>query len=351
MTQQQIADVMKFHLSNFNNEGETIKDDLVLNKVLSDSDGFGPANSQNIFRAVMRWTFKKNGHKDKPFPRNWMDLTVSQLASKLVIFLMLICSTASAQISLDVKSIKTVNENNAIEVGISYVRSLDSMFKIQDILIPSDNSLFAVTPEFDIRTGTADAFSSITAKITGMFMTFGKTVVNGIVTPNTGETFHVFPLSLGIETHSKFTTLNMLAEAGYVPWYQVGNTPNWLKQTKIGFFLQGGYKMGGDSATIPVGGQVDESKERVGDAIFRFKTSAQANINTPVSLGAVDVGLVGSGDLWLDIVNRATYYRYDATVRFFLTRDKWIDLVYQKGSGAPNFNQGDQYGVGLTLKF
>ena len=41
MTQQQLMEVMKFHLKNFNDEGVVISDDTIHNTVLSDSDGYG----------------------------------------------------------------------------------------------------------------------------------------------------------------------------------------------------------------------------------------------------------------------------------------------------------------------
>lgn len=38
-------------------------------------------------------------------------------------------------------------------------------------------------------------------------------------------------------------------------------------------------------------------------------------------------------------------------IRFYFSDDKFFDLEYQKGSGAPNFNEGDQYGLVLTVTF
>lgn len=84
MTQEQLKEVMKFHLANFNDEGVEIKDDTIHNTVLSDSDGYGAANSKSIYRAVIRWTMKKNGHQDKPWPSDWFDKNVEYLSSKIV---------------------------------------------------------------------------------------------------------------------------------------------------------------------------------------------------------------------------------------------------------------------------
>jgi len=84
MTQNQLQEVMKFHLKNFNAEGVAINDDTIHNTVLSDSDGYGAANSKTIYRAVIRWTMKRNGHIDKPWPSDWFSSSVKTLASKIL---------------------------------------------------------------------------------------------------------------------------------------------------------------------------------------------------------------------------------------------------------------------------
>ena len=81
---EQLKAVMKFHLTNFNDEGVEINDDTIHNTVLSDSDGFGNANSKYIYRAAIRWTMKKNGHEDKVWPIDWFDNSVSYLAEKII---------------------------------------------------------------------------------------------------------------------------------------------------------------------------------------------------------------------------------------------------------------------------
>jgi hypothetical protein len=84
MTVVQLKDVMKFHLKNFNDEGVIISADTIHNEVLSDSDGHGNANSKNIYKAVIRWTLKKQNHKDKPWPSNWIEMSVTVLAPLLL---------------------------------------------------------------------------------------------------------------------------------------------------------------------------------------------------------------------------------------------------------------------------
>ena len=81
MTQEQLKNVMKFHLKNFNDEGVVINDDTIHSTVLSDSDGYGSSNSKTIYRSVIRWTMKKNGHEDKPWPPDWFEKSVECLSS------------------------------------------------------------------------------------------------------------------------------------------------------------------------------------------------------------------------------------------------------------------------------
>lgn len=260
-------------------------------------------------------------------------------------------------IELNLSTIKTELEQNAMSIGINYVRSLDSIFKAQDILIAKKNSLFQVTPQFNVQTGTSDAFSAIDVRIIGLFMTFRDTTIAGLKTPNTSRGFQIFPISFGVETNNRFNIINGIAEVGWFPWYQTqGNkkTPKWLKRTKFGIFLQGGYKFGIDTTAVTaIGGEKDESKEKVNKAIFRAKARFGINTRSLFKLSGVGVGLVGNGDVWYDLLNEQIYYTVQGKLRFSLTRDKdrFFDFVYQKGSGAPNFNEGDQYGLGLTVTF
>ncbi|MCZ4222641.1 hypothetical protein [Pedobacter rhodius] len=77
------------------------------------------------------------------------------------------------------------------------------------------------------------------------------------------------------------------------------------------------------------------------------------NTNSLFELSGIGVGLVGNGDVWYDFLNGQVYYTVQGKLRFYLTqnKDKFFEFKYQKGSGAPNFNQGDQYGLALTITF
>lgn len=84
MTQQQLKEVMKFHLRNFNDEVVEISDNTIHNTVLSDTDGFGSSSSKRIYRAVIRWTMQHNGHEDNPWPSDWFEKSVEYLSSKIL---------------------------------------------------------------------------------------------------------------------------------------------------------------------------------------------------------------------------------------------------------------------------
>lgn len=84
MDLKQLKEVMKYQLANFNDEGVEINDETIHNSVLSATDGYGNANSKYIYRAVIRWTLKNNGHKDKPWPSDWFDKSVAYLAAKII---------------------------------------------------------------------------------------------------------------------------------------------------------------------------------------------------------------------------------------------------------------------------
>jgi hypothetical protein len=355
MDQEQLNEVIKFHLVNFNNEHVEINNDTVFNTVLSTKDGFGLSNSKNLFRGFIRWTMKSNGHKDKPWPKDWFEKSVTDLSSKILTLLFLIFSfTAQSQLQVSVGASKTDLKGSALTIAASYINSLDSAWKNQDYLLAGKHSFFLISPEATILTGTEDAFSSIILKASGLLATFKTTTVAGQLTPNSARTFQTFPMSVGVETNNQFSTINAIAEVGWSPWYQAESRaiPDAIKRTKFGIFLQGGYKfLAAGSRVAPEGGQIDESQEAPNSTIFRTKGSFGIDTKALLNVNGLAVGLVGNADVWYDFINSAVYHKIDARGRFYITPVNYIDLIYQKGSGAPNFNQGDQYGVGLTVTF
>lgn len=84
ITIEQLRDIMKFQLTNFNDENETISDQTVHKKVLSEDDGFSHVNSVSIYKDVIRFVLLKQGHVYKKWPSHWLDLTVEELSDKII---------------------------------------------------------------------------------------------------------------------------------------------------------------------------------------------------------------------------------------------------------------------------
>jgi hypothetical protein len=84
MTNTQLKAIMRFQLSNFNDESVQIDDDTIHNTVLSESDGIGSVNSKQIYCDVIKFTLLKQGHPVKIWPDYWMNLSVAELAGKLI---------------------------------------------------------------------------------------------------------------------------------------------------------------------------------------------------------------------------------------------------------------------------
>lgn len=276
-----------------------------------------------------------------------------------ILILSFTVSLASAQekpLTITLGNIKTELKNSALNLGIQYLVSLDSAYKEQDILFTGKKSLFQISPEFNVQTGTSDAFSAIDVKITGVALLFQTVKIDGVITPDTKKLFHAFPVSAGIETNNNFDYVNAICEVGYVPWYQavfMSKVPVWLKKTKIGIFLQGGYKFNLNitDSVNKFGGDADQSKENTDKGILRTKGSFGINTQELINLRFLKIGLAGDANGWYDILNKTTYFSLEGKLRFFVGKNRYFDFVYQKGSGAPNFNKGDQYGINLTVGF
>jgi hypothetical protein len=275
---------------------------------------------------------------------------------KLLTLLLLstLALSANSQLEVQIGASKTELRNNAITIGLTYLKSFDSLFGNQEHFIPGKKSFLVITPQLDIKTGTEDAFSSIIVKATGLISTFKTTEVGGLITPDFNKTFHVFPISIGAETNNLFNNINGIVEVGWLPYYQsYGRTsPDWLKKTNIAFFLQGGYKFKAAGVPAPpVGGEVDESEEQPANSILRAKGSAAINTGKLLQVNGLNIGLYAGADVWYDILNTAVYHKLDARTRFFLSDTQFLDFVYSVGSGAPLFNNSQQFGVGISLIF
>ncbi|NQT77871.1 MAG: hypothetical protein HQ565_09170 [Bacteroidetes bacterium] len=83
MTKDQLKEIMKFQLSNFNDEGVPINNQTVHNAVLSEDDGFGHVNSVQLYKDVIKFVLVKQGHKLKKWPSNWLEMDVDELSSAI----------------------------------------------------------------------------------------------------------------------------------------------------------------------------------------------------------------------------------------------------------------------------
>jgi len=197
--------------------------------------------------------------------------------------------------------------------------------------------------------GQNDAFNGVIAKLEGNHVIY-KTDEQGEW--DVSKPFHVFPVSLGFESNAQFDEMNLLAEVGYVPFhlskmptYSLGFNPS------VGVFLQAGHKFKlHDASASPSGGAADESEEQPNSSLLRLKGTARANI--AVSKGKGAVSLVPEATGWYDIANSAFYYQIKAVLSCALSESTNLDIwKYERGSGAPNFNKGDQFSSGLTIQF
>jgi hypothetical protein len=257
-------------------------------------------------------------------------------------------------LELSIGAVRTALEQSAVAFAINLTKNLNNIdFQRNSGGSGSHGRLIYFTPDIDVQVGDKDAFDGIVAKVTGNLMLFRIDTAGGLRTPNTSF-FHAFPFSLGIETDRRFDKVNAIGEFGYVPWFQ-GAVSRPFRTLRVGLFIQGGYKAQvGDSTTqqSPAAGSTDQSGEALDAGLLRAKLSVRFGPTFRLnSEGSFAVGLKGASDTWYDIVNDRFYYHVQATIRLTLTKDKSFDFFYEKGSGAPNFNKGDQFGGNLTVAF
>lgn len=270
----------------------------------------------------------------------------------ILIGLLFVTTIASAQLSLNIGAQRTQLDNSAITIDISYLRSLDSLFGGTDFFVPGKKSFLMVAPELDLQTGTDDALSSIVVKASGLLTTFKTTTSpSGLITPDFNKTVHVFPISIGVESNASFNDINGIFEVGWEPFYQSYSrpSPEWVKRTRFGIYLQGGYKF--ESDTTGIGGEVSESEEPEKRGIFRAHGTGALDTEAFITIRGLGIGLVGSADGWADIVNSAFYYKLEGRARVYLTPETYFDFVLSKGSGAPLFNEAAQGGISVGIKF
>ena len=276
-----------------------------------------------------------------------------------VLLSLFLASHGLAQIdplNVSVSNIRTVAEEYALQFLVDYSENMTDVF-----IVPKEKNWYLdLSPSLHFMTGTEDAFSSIEVKVSGNFVNFDTVSVAGIHgVPNSAGFFHVFPISLGVEANKQFTNVNGLVEVGYIPWYQnIADLPQIIRNSHVSILVQGGYKFDKadmDSSLIGTGNEI-QGKEINDDAILRIKTSIEFNVNnnhqkTESNAMFLPIGFTGKSKAWFDLVNSEIYYNLSGSMHLYIQPDKSVDFFYEKGSGAPNFHQGNQFGVGLTMRY
>jgi len=257
---------------------------------------------------------------------------------------------SSTPLDLTIGTIRTEAEAAAIGLLVEFTEDIGPEYLLNNCKPEKSNWLFDISPSIELQTGEADAFNRVIAKLVGNYIRFDTTRVAGIVTPKSSSLFHVFPFSVGFEADRKFDNVSFLLEAGYVPFH-LGSPHKIGLKTKVGLFLQTGYKFEVDDESMPanpVGGAIDESEEGPNSGLFRVKLDGK----TDLKLGTFEsIRFMPRIRLWFDLANFAIYYGSEAVVRFDLAANKSFDLKYEKGSGAPNFNEGEQFSANITVAF
>lgn len=261
----------------------------------------------------------------------------------------------SSPVEISIGTIRTEAEKSAVGVLVKYVENIDEDYFVSNAknhkIKDGKGWLIDITPEIELQTGGEDSFNGLIAKMTLNYISFDTTIINDIETPDTGSYFSVFPVSIGIESDRKFNNASLLVEAGYVPF----NLRSKLRlglESKIGIFLQAGYKFENDSNPEPEeGGANDESQELADSEIARVKIDAGTELLRFKYWGEKSIALVPRARFWYDIANDKVYHKLEAKLEFSLGKDKSFDFRYEDGSGAPNFNEGSQFSANLTIMY
>lgn len=261
----------------------------------------------------------------------------------------------ASPLSLSLATVRTKAEQSAVRLAVDFVEDINRLITdpSRQLTVIGENSVLLITPEIHLLTGSEDAFEGFQAKGTALLTTFsGSTVVAGVSTPDTRKLIHTVPISIGAETNGDFSTAAGIAEIGYVPWFQTdARIPKFLHWIKPGIFVQGGYKFARANPGSTSGGDVDQSEEGKNQGLARAKASALLETPELTVVKSIKVKLLGSGDVWYDFVNTEVYHRITGTFRVLLSKDRSFDFKYEHGSGAPNFNRGEQFSAGLTVAF
>jgi hypothetical protein len=84
MTEKQLMIIMRFQLKNFSGETSAISDDTVHREILNENEWFGHINSIQLYKNVIRYTIKNQGHDLKIWPEEWLSMSIKELAPLII---------------------------------------------------------------------------------------------------------------------------------------------------------------------------------------------------------------------------------------------------------------------------
>lgn len=263
--------------------------------------------------------------------------------------------TTNTPVELSIGTLRTEAELAAIGIAIKYLKELDVNYFFGNFDKANNEKgrgwILDLYPEIEIQTGEADSFNAVVVKVRGNYMSFKKINRKGIITPDTSRAFSIFPVSFGVESNRNFESSSLLLEVGYVPFNPMNNIELGTS-TKLGLFLQAGYKFEVDDTPVDVeGGAEDESEEVPDSEIARLKFDLSTSLLSTDAFGGYNVALIPSARGWYDIANEEFYHKLEADISISLDQGRTLNFKYEKGSGSPNFNEGSQFGTYIKLLF
>lgn len=251
-------------------------------------------------------------------------------------------------LNVSLSSIRTEAEQAAVGFLVEWSEKVSV-----EKLIIGDKWFTQLSPDIKIQTGEKDAFNGIIAKIKGYNAIFQTKEIGGVVAVDSTKPFHILPFAAGVETNRQFSNVNVLAEVGYAPFMKINDNYFLGLNPAMAIYVQGGYKFKvNDNENLP-GGASDQSKEDSNSALARAKIGAKAEVvvMSPRADGRYSISLIPEAWGWYDFVNTKSYYQLVGIIRLGLDKTKNFDFKYEKGSGAPNFNEGEQYSANITMVF
>jgi hypothetical protein len=264
--------------------------------------------------------------------------------------LMFIAGTATAQESaVSLGYVRTEFGRNAANFAVDYAEKLEPKL---DFFKANSRSLISFSPDIRILLGTGDAFNGIVAKYVGSIMAFAVKSVAGVDgVPDLSKIYHVFPVSLGMETNKECSYVNGMLEVGYMPMINTDRrVPEIVRSLVAGIFMQGGYRTIVDDSLNQAGSF--NGRNRTEDVLVRAKFSAKYHplimFDKKDEFGA---GLVCNFGVWYDVIENDFPYTLSGKLRLILKKDYSLDFKYEKNSGEPNFQSGEQWTSNISVDF